>query len=79
MPAPQDDVFICYSRKDGEFAAKLERALEAYRPPRGRALEGRYRVERELGEGGMKRMNPASTAPRRHSDVFVTSFPLKAL
>ena len=30
----QHDVFISYSRKDAAFARKLEKALEAYRPPK---------------------------------------------
>ncbi len=30
-----NDAFISYSRKDREFAAKLKKALEDYRPPRG--------------------------------------------
>lgn len=33
--APSYDVFISYSRKDQAFAAKLEAALERYRPPKG--------------------------------------------
>ena len=53
MPAPLYDVFICYSRKDGEFAAKLERARE-----------GRYRVGRELGEGEI--LETPQGSPRRN-------------
>ena len=40
MPADKEkqeiifDAFLSYSRKDVEFASKLEKALEAYRPPK---------------------------------------------
>lgn len=33
-PAPAHDAFISYSRKDREFASRLDRALTEYRPPR---------------------------------------------
>lgn len=36
------DAFISYSRKDSEFAAKLEAALEAYRLPKELAAGGRH-------------------------------------
>ena len=36
------DVFISYSRKNEAFAAKLEQALESYRPPKGLKLTQRY-------------------------------------
>lgn len=36
------DVFISYSRKNESFAAKLEQALESYRPPKGLNVTQRY-------------------------------------
>jgi hypothetical protein len=38
----QYDAFISYSRQDIEFARKLERALEKYRPPKGLDAPRRY-------------------------------------
>jgi tetratricopeptide (TPR) repeat protein len=34
-PVFTNDAFISYSRKDREFSAKLEKALEDYKPPKG--------------------------------------------
>src|SRR5712692_5084446 len=34
-PTYTHDVFVSYSRKDEEFASKLEQALENYKPPKG--------------------------------------------
>ena len=34
MPSYANDVFMSYSRKDKEFARKLEKALEEYKPPK---------------------------------------------
>ncbi|WP_081930940.1 TIR domain-containing protein [Lysobacter antibioticus] len=39
--AERYDVFISYSRKDIQFVARLERALEAYKPPSSLPLERR--------------------------------------
>jgi hypothetical protein len=36
------DAFISYSRKDAEFARRLKKALEDYRPPRGLAVPQRH-------------------------------------
>ena len=36
------DAFISYSRKDREFAGRLERALRSYRPPKDLAVPQRY-------------------------------------
>lgn len=45
------DVFISYSRRDRYFADRLERALEAYDPPRGLAVPQRgLRVFRDEGD-----------------------------
>ena len=47
MPTESDsqaflyDVFISYSRKDRNFAARLEKSLEAYKPPKGLNLPQR--------------------------------------
>jgi len=35
LTSKQYDAFISYSRKNEDFAAKLEQALENYRPPKG--------------------------------------------
>jgi hypothetical protein len=43
-----NDVFISYSRKDREFAAKLEKALKEYRPPKEMNMPQRNLVERGL-------------------------------
>ena len=43
-PNCRNDVFISYSRKDREFAAKLEKALEAYRPPKDLSVPQRNLV-----------------------------------
>ncbi len=44
----QYDAFISYSRKNEDFAAKLEQALESYRPPKGlEAPQRRLRVFRD--------------------------------
>ena len=44
----QYDVFISYSRRDVVFARSLEKALEAYRPPRELGLrQGHLRVFRD--------------------------------
>ena len=39
-----NDAFISYSRKDREFAARLEKGLRIYRPPKGLNLPQRYLV-----------------------------------
>ena len=45
-PTPQSnfkyDAFISYSRKDSEFARRLERALNAYKPPKGLTVPQRH-------------------------------------
>ena len=33
-PTRRHDVFISYSRKDKEFARRLEKVLQDYRPPK---------------------------------------------
>jgi WD40 repeat protein len=44
----QYDAFISYSRKNEDFAAKLEQALESYRPPKGlETPQTRLRVFRD--------------------------------
>ncbi|MCP4306231.1 MAG: TIR domain-containing protein [bacterium] len=40
----ENDVFISYSRTDKEFARALERALEAFRPPKGLGIPKRRLV-----------------------------------
>jgi hypothetical protein len=40
--ARHSDAFISYSRRDKPFAARLERALEKYRPPRDLPVPQRY-------------------------------------
>src|SRR5262245_61126328 len=48
----RNDAFISYSRKDREFAQKLEKALENYQPPKGLPLPQRrleiFRDEEDL-------------------------------
>jgi hypothetical protein len=45
------DAFISYSRKNEDFAAKLEQALESYRPPKGlEAPQRRLRVFRDKND-----------------------------
>ena len=41
-PAQKHDAFISYSRKNEEFAALLEQALENYKPPKGLNLARRH-------------------------------------
>jgi hypothetical protein len=43
-PTFTNDAFISYSRKDREFAAKLETALRNYKPPKGLNLPQRNLV-----------------------------------
>ncbi len=43
-PTFLNDAFISYSRKDREFAAKLEKALNNYKPPKGLNLPRRNLV-----------------------------------
>ncbi len=43
-PTFTNDAFISYSRKDREFAAKLEKALKNYKPPKGLNLPQRNLV-----------------------------------
>lgn len=49
------DAFIAYSRKNIEFAVKLEQALESYKPPKGLNLPQRhldvFRDENDFGTG----------------------------
>ena len=40
--APVHDAFISYSRRDRDFAALLEKALKAYKPPPGLGLAARF-------------------------------------
>lgn len=45
------DVFISYSRKDADFARRLEKALEAYRPPKDLPVAQRHlNVFRDEGD-----------------------------
>lgn len=47
----QYDAFICYSRKDIDFARSLEKALEAYKPPRDLNAPQRYlQIFRDEGD-----------------------------
>lgn len=47
----QYDAFICYSRKDIDFARRLEKALEAYKPPRDLKAPPRYlQIFRDEGD-----------------------------
>lgn len=47
----QYDAFICYNRKDAAFARKLEKALEAYKPPRDLNAPQRYlQIFRDEGD-----------------------------
>ena len=39
-----NDAFVSYSRKDREFAAKIEKALKNYKPPKGLNLPQRNLV-----------------------------------
>ncbi|MGE0887421.1 MAG: TIR domain-containing protein, partial [Blastocatellales bacterium] len=55
IPSFKHDAFIAYSRKDIQFAIKLELALENYKPPKGLNLPQRYldvfRDEKDFGTG----------------------------
>jgi hypothetical protein len=42
VASPVHDAFISYSRKDKEFARKLDRALKAYTPPRALDVPQRH-------------------------------------
>ncbi len=52
-----NDAFISYSRKDREFSAKLETALEDYKPPKELSVPLR-RLEKE--KGGLTRWKRAT-------------------
>jgi WD40 repeat protein len=42
QPTITHDAFVSYSRKDGQFAAALQKALKAYKPPKDLNLPQRY-------------------------------------
>ncbi len=71
------DAFISYSRKDRDFAAKLEHALERFRPPRQLAVPQRtLRIFRDEGDmTGVEYYQSVESALARSNKLIVVCSP----
>jgi hypothetical protein len=75
--APLHDVFISYSRKDKAFAGRLEKALEAFKPPRDLPVPQRP-LEAFLDEGdftGVEYWSAVQTHLERSRKLIVVCSP----